>query len=616
MKRPLCYLSIGILTGLTGSVFGQLNPGVSPATFSFQAQDAPGEGFNDPTPASSLEPRIVGNNSGATLGELRRNVLVAAGERWSQFLRSNIPIIVSVEFEDQGGSEGGSITLAGASAATQVRNFANAPRTNILYPIALANSLAGRDLSGGPDIFVTVNSNAELSNSSSGNFTWYYGLDGNSPFGTIDFLNVIAHELGHGLGFAANVSSTSGAFFGGIPNSYTSFVFDTSLGLPWTELTNAERVNSARNDPNLTWNGPAVTNAVDGVRSFVTNGINSNQSVVFAATPASFGGSFPAAGITDSLILVDDGVGIENGNGAGTTADLAQPIINGADLVGNIALISRGIITFDQKVRQAEAAGAIAVVLYNNSGGDERFTATSTNPNPPSIPVTFISENSGDALLALLAEGAVTATVTSNRVEPQVTDESGALPIRRLRLFAPSEFNPGSSVSHWTTASSPNLLMEPSITRSIRADLDITPLLMKDIGWVTENVAIPHLTYETYLADLGLSLGAANLAPEADFDRDGLSNLEEYYFGSNLQQSDSAPFRIEAGQLVHQRAVTPNDLLVEHQTSDNLLNNFQRFPVTETLREVAPLLQEVRVPINTSAERGFFRLLIQQAPSN
>ncbi|MDB2681667.1 hypothetical protein N9Z14_03615, partial [Opitutales bacterium] len=88
----------------------------SSAQFEFITNDPVGIGFNDNTAASTLSPQALGNNPGTTVGELRRNVLEAAGARWSQFLNSEVPIIVDVDFEDLGGSSGGGIALAGASA--------------------------------------------------------------------------------------------------------------------------------------------------------------------------------------------------------------------------------------------------------------------------------------------------------------------------------------------------------------------------------------------------------------------------------------------------------------------------------------------------------------------
>jgi hypothetical protein len=53
----------------------------------------------------------------------------------------------------------------------------------------------------------------------------------------------------------------------------------------------------------------------------------------------------------------------------------------------------------------------------------------------------------------------------------------------RVELYTPSPLQPGSSVSHWNTTASPNLLMEPSINTGLPLTLDLTRQLMRDIGW-------------------------------------------------------------------------------------------------------------------------------------
>ena len=55
---------------------------------------------------------------------------------------------------------------------------------------------------------------------------------------------------------------------------------------------------------------------------------------------------------------------------------------------------------------------------------------------------------------------------------------------QRMKMYAPSTVELGSTVSHWdTTASNPNLLMEPAIQDDFN-NLDMTVPLLKDIGWV------------------------------------------------------------------------------------------------------------------------------------
>ena len=51
----------------------------------------------------------------------------------------------------------------------------------------------------------------------------------------------------------------------------------------------------------------------------------------------------------------------------------------------------------------------------------------------------------------------------------------------RLRMFAPNPVQPGSSVSHWDTALSPNELMEPILTSTARDYA--TYRLLRDVGW-------------------------------------------------------------------------------------------------------------------------------------
>ncbi len=54
-------------------------------------------------------------------------------------------------------------------------------------------------------------------------------------------------------------------------------------------------------------------------------------------------------------------------------------------------------------------------------------------------------------------------------------------------MFVPAEFDPGSSVSHFTTDAKTNQLMEPSINadlvHEVKAPRDLTQALLQDIGW-------------------------------------------------------------------------------------------------------------------------------------
>ncbi len=59
----------------------------------------------------------------------------------------------------------------------------------------------------------------------------------------------------------------------------------------------------------------------------------------------------------------------------------------------------------------------------------------------------------------------------------------------RVQLFTPNPLQGGSSISHWDSACSPSLLMEPAITTGLPLDLDLTRQQMRDIGWYRDSTA-------------------------------------------------------------------------------------------------------------------------------
>ncbi len=66
---------------------------------------------------------------------------------------------------------------------------------------------------------------------------------------------------------------------------------------------------------------------------------------------------------------------------------------NGIDVNGKIALVRRGENTFEEKAKAAAAAGAKALIVYNNTSGDIRMNVGIVN-----IPVCSISQDDGEKL--------------------------------------------------------------------------------------------------------------------------------------------------------------------------------------------------------------------------
>ncbi|MEM1177820.1 MAG: PA domain-containing protein [Acidobacteriota bacterium] len=454
-RRPL-----PLLLALSALV---LLPAVAPAaTVVILNNDPAGTGLNDPTPATP-----VAGNMGMTLGEQRVNVLERAAEIWADQIISDVPIVIRAQTADQA-CDATSAVLASAGAAVVFQNFANAPLANTWYHGALANAIAGKDLDPAePDITTQFNINLDADPNCLGGDGWYYGFDFNQGDQT-DLLAVMLHEYGHGLGFANFINEASGALFNGSPDIYSTFTRDLETGEDWNDMTNAERVASAINDPDVVWTGPRVTSVIDG---FLTNPnnlvINTPAAIAgnFAAQGASFGPAVPQMGITGNVVLATDGVGETN--------DGCEALTNGAAINGNIALIDRGNCNFTVKVINAQAVGATSVLIANN-------VATGLPPMGGSDPaVTIPSIGIAQAVGTSIKGELPGVNVTLGYDPTQLAGANSGF----LRVHAPNPVALGSSISHWTIDATPSLLMEPSITPDLTDDVDLTLEHFDDIGW-------------------------------------------------------------------------------------------------------------------------------------
>lgn len=174
---------------------------------------------------------------------------------WASNLTSSVPIQINATWASL---SGGTLGFAGADA--YFRNFSGAPQFNTFYPVALANKLHGSDLDpGDSDISCTFNSN----------FNWYFGTDGNTPGGQYDFVSVVLHELGHGLGCIGSGSVSGGLGYWGLagdPIIYDEFMEEVG----GTDITNYSSGTSTLADVltgnQLYWNGTNGMDANSGTR--------------------------------------------------------------------------------------------------------------------------------------------------------------------------------------------------------------------------------------------------------------------------------------------------------------------------------------------------------------
>ncbi|MHB8890578.1 MAG: S8 family serine peptidase [Candidatus Limnocylindrales bacterium] len=107
-------------------------------------------------------------------------------------------------------------------------------------------------------------------------------------------------------------------------------------------------------------------------------------------------------------------------NGAGALSNACTIGVPGADgkpaagsLVGTIALISRGVCTFSEKIRNAQDAGASAVIVVNNVAGDPTAMGLGGIANEPTIPAYMASLANKVALVAAAGQPATIGAAMS-----------------------------------------------------------------------------------------------------------------------------------------------------------------------------------------------------------
>ncbi len=144
------------------------------------------------------------------------------------------------------------------------------------------------------------------------------------------------------------------------------------------------------------WTGAGFTHEVQ---------ITSPVSVTYGAMGATFGPALTPTGLAGAIA-------------AATPADGCTAV--GAGVAGKIALINRGTCAFTIKVKNAQIAGATAVIVANNADGTAAFTMGGTDATI-TIPSAMISQNDGNALRGL---GAPSGKMLMKAVQPLQIDAS------------------------------------------------------------------------------------------------------------------------------------------------------------------------------------------------
>ncbi len=163
----------------------------------------------------------------------------------------------------------------------------------------------------------------------------------------------------------------------------------------------------------------------------------------FAAFPVSPDGKGPYAGIPGDFGALTSTV---TASYAKTTpADGCSAITN--TITGDFAVINRGTCSFSTKIRFAQNAGAIGVVMVNNQPGDPIIMGQDGTPNQPTLPAVMVSKSDGTNFGA---SGTVTITASIQEFASPYSDIiasfSGRGPTPYNFLLKPDVTAPGENV--------------------------------------------------------------------------------------------------------------------------------------------------------------------------
>lgn len=566
---------------LSGLLLTLLMSAASATSIVISNLDGANEGFNDTTAASP-----VGGNPGTTLGEQRLRVFEHAAKIWQAVINSRITIVVNAHFDPLTCTSTQAV-LGSAGATTSYRDFPNAPVASTWYVVALANSLSGSDLnSTSSEISATFNSDIDNNNNCLNNTNWYYGLDGIRPAGTVELLSVVMHEIGHGLGFQSLVNLSTGARALGLDDAYMLNLEDHSLGLNWNQMTDAQRLTSITDAPDLHWTGANVTAQVANY----TSGIDQGHARMYAPNPAEGGSSIShfSKALTPNELMEPVDTGPKSGPGLALPLfmDLGWPVFADASpviaVLGNQATQDGQTIQVSVLINDNDTPLAnltLSALSSNTAIVDAAGMSFSGSGNQRTLSVTPLVGSSGTVTITVTvadagsnASEAFDLVVTTNN--PPVinvtspADAAGFLDTDTVNLTASASDAEDGDVSAslaWSSSIDGALGSGPALAVQLTEGTHTLTVTAVDSGGKQDTVNLTVFSYGSGDSDTdGLSdnweflhFGTLNETAAGDTDTDGLTNLEEFNQGTIPTNPDSDGDGVTDGDEVNLYGLDP-----------------------------------------------------------
>lgn len=114
---------------------------------------------------------------------------------WETHLESEVPVRIQATWQSLDAN------VLGSAGPTRIAQIPPIGEPDTWYSIAQASAMTGQDIVGstaGLDYDIVININCDFSD-------WYFNQDANPPSGLIDFVTVVLHEIGHGIGFIGSM---------------------------------------------------------------------------------------------------------------------------------------------------------------------------------------------------------------------------------------------------------------------------------------------------------------------------------------------------------------------------------------------------------------------------
>ncbi len=219
--------------------------------------------------ATAKTAQIVVNYHGFDDEQEAKDAFQFAVDIWSTLIKSDVTIYIDATYKPLASG-----VLGSAGTSGLYKGFDGAPNDSTWYNVALAEKMAGHDLNEPGE--------ADINASFSSSFDWYLGTDGNTTSGKHDFVTVVLHEIGHGLGFFALNSYDETADTGRrSPGVFDHYIEDGEGVKIYDVSNNSSELGDFFTSDNLFLNAPLAVTSNGGTipKIYAPTSYNSGSSI-------------------------------------------------------------------------------------------------------------------------------------------------------------------------------------------------------------------------------------------------------------------------------------------------------------------------------------------------